>query len=128
MGIYKDFRVPGIEDLLKACGILRICFNEIPVQIQVTAVAAKAVSKWPILVSPGCAGSVVASVDIIQWNDTDHDVRRKLISFKQVPCEHHAGINAFWFPRVNTIVDQQYTFILLADQGWIKGFVFRKDE
>ena len=52
MGIYKDLRLPGIENLLKGAGVFGVCLDKVPVQVIIPAVAPEAISNRAVLIGP----------------------------------------------------------------------------
>jgi hypothetical protein len=58
MGVDKYIRIPIPEYLGERFCIFRITFDEVPVQIEVTCVSAKALVDWAILIGTRAASAV----------------------------------------------------------------------
>ncbi|MNI81251.1 hypothetical protein D3C85_815020 [compost metagenome] len=106
MRINKNFGLPGIENQLKGSRIFRICFNKIPVQVEVFAIAPKAVSHRAVLIGPRSTCTVKTTVDVVKRNDTNHHIFWQLLSFNQIARQHHRSVYSLWLARVNTVIDQ----------------------
>jgi hypothetical protein len=116
MGVYP-MEYPG-----KTHRITAIAFGKVPVEIQVLGISPESIGYWALLVGPGVFVPVQGPSDIIKGNHgQSYVVRNMRLVLKEVPDQHHRGINTVRFPGMYPIINQNHYLAFLMPDLRVQG-------
>ncbi len=110
VGVDHHVRVPGREQFVEHARRERVALDEVAVQVEVAAVAAKAELLRPVLVHARRVGAVEGAVDVVQRDEQEHGRAQRMQTFRleaKIAHQRHAAVDAFRLARVDAVVVEE---------------------
>jgi hypothetical protein len=111
VGVDHHVRVPGREEAVERLCRQAVALDEVAVQVEVAAIAAKAEGLGSDLVDPRAGVAVQAAVDVVDRNeqvDGGTQARQPLRLRAEIAHQCHAAVDAFGFARVDAVVVEEH--------------------